>query len=107
MPLAKGRILVTYREVLLSVIAVGLVLASAFTAVAGDKVLPIRSIEHPDEAPEGENTVCRRCLTPRPGDLLDFGLQREHRWSLPKQALAADFSSMRRLTTRTRPGAEI
>ncbi len=62
---------------------------AAVTTAAGNGVLLIDSIQHPEQVPAGENYVHRRCLTPVPSDFIDLGLERENRWSLPKQALSA------------------
>jgi len=67
-----------------------LVLAAAVTAAAGDGVLPIQGVERPVKTASDSNPVFHRCLTPHPGDYIDLGLQREHPWSLPKQALDAN-----------------
>ena len=70
-------------------IILALLLPAAVIA-AGDGVLRIKGIHHPGETRRDENFVHYRCLTPRPGTVIDLGLEREHPWSLPKQALAAD-----------------
>jgi len=39
----------------------------------------------------GENKVHRPCLTPDAEYIIDLGLKRKNKWSLPEQALAANF----------------
>ena len=39
----------------------------------------------------GENKVRHQCLTPDAEYIIDLGLKRKNKWSLPEQALAADF----------------
>ncbi len=71
--------------------ALAAVLVPAAVA-AGDGLLGIRNVQHPGETAAGENRVHHRCLTPPRNRAADRGLEREHPWSLPKQARAADFA---------------
>ncbi len=63
--------------------------AIAVTAVAEDRLL-IGTKDRPAPV-AGDNRVRHRCLTPEASDRISLPLEREHPWSLPKTALAADF----------------
>ncbi len=56
---------------------------------AGGKVMPIIGTQTVPQS--GENKVRFPCLTPPAVDVIDFGLARKSRWSLPEQALSAAF----------------
>lgn len=64
-------------------------LAAVSNTAAEDKLLIGKKVV--SEPIEGENRVIHQCLTPHPGGLMDKFLDRDKPWSLPKQALAADF----------------
>ncbi|MGH8015826.1 MAG: hypothetical protein ACREBV_06510, partial [Candidatus Zixiibacteriota bacterium] len=56
---------------------------------AGGKVFPVLGKERLPE--NKDNKVRFPCLTPSVEDVIDLGLNRASRWSLPKQALSAAF----------------
>ncbi len=63
--------------------------ATAFTVVAKGNLYKIKKVS--SESAEKENKVVHQCLASRTGGILNKYLQRDKPWSLPKQALAADF----------------
>jgi hypothetical protein len=81
-----NRIIPTVRSILILL----LVFSAALTAVAEDKLL-IGTKDRLEPVP-GDNRVERRCLAPRTVSRGLLPLDREKPWSLPKAALAADFS---------------
>jgi len=56
---------------------------------AGGKLLPILGKQAVQDS--GENKVRFPCLRPPASDIIDFGLERKSRWSLPEQALSPNF----------------
>lgn len=64
-------------------------LAVGVTATAGDKLMMGERQTVP--VVEGNNKVHYPCLKPHPKFQLSLPVEREHPWSLPKQALAAEF----------------
>jgi len=70
-------------------ICLWLLFLPATLKAAGGKVLPIvgtATVPQP-----GENKVRFPCLTPTAQDVIEFGLSRKSKWSLPEQALSAAF----------------
>ncbi len=63
--------------------------AATLTAAAKGNLYKMKKV--PSESVQGENKVVHQCLSSRTGGLLNKYLQRDKPWSLPKQALAADF----------------
>ncbi len=79
----SGRLFVKTTIMILSLFAI------ANIAVAKGDLLEMKKVT---TAPvKGENKVVHRCLTSNTGGLLDKYLERDKPWSLPKQALSADF----------------
>ena len=63
--------------------------AATLTVAAKGNLYKMKKV--PSESVQGENKVVHQCLSSRTGGLLNKYLQRDKPWSLPKQALAADF----------------
>jgi M6 family metalloprotease-like protein len=82
------------RKVRVKTIGFVTVIVLAFaTASAGAADKLLQGTPHRDSVRQGENTVWRRCLTPRGNDLKLGGLGRDHPWSLPTGRLADDFDT--------------
>ncbi|MFQ5453121.1 MAG: hypothetical protein ACE5D6_02925, partial [Candidatus Zixiibacteriota bacterium] len=64
-------------------------LAAMYNAAAGDKIL-IGEKHRREDIPDS-NYVLHRCLTPPASERILLPLERDKPWSLPKQALAANF----------------
>ncbi len=79
----SGRLLVKI------VITISFLYATAQIAVARENLYYGKKVQ--SETVKGENKVVRPCLAPRTGGLMEKYLERDKPWSLPKQALAADF----------------